>query len=109
MGREDEKLQTILTELRRRFEMLYGEQLVRMVLYGSQARGDAEESSDIDVLVVLDGPVVPCNEIARTEYIVADVSLNHDVVVTCVFVSKDQFEQERSPLLLNIRREGIAV
>ena len=50
---------TILAELRRRFDALYGERLLRMVLYGSQARGDAEPGSDIDVLVVLAGHVSP--------------------------------------------------
>jgi uncharacterized protein len=52
-----EKLATILAELRRHLEALYGPRLVHLVLYGSQARGDAEPSSDIDVLVVLQGPV----------------------------------------------------
>jgi hypothetical protein len=33
------KIQIILTELRHRFEALYGERLVRMVLFGSQALG----------------------------------------------------------------------
>ncbi|HKZ85609.1 MAG TPA: hypothetical protein VJ793_18380 [Anaerolineae bacterium] len=33
----NEQLKTILSELRRRFEALYGERLVRMVLFGSQA------------------------------------------------------------------------
>jgi len=39
---------------------------------------------------------------------VVDVSLENDVTVACVFVSEDQFENERSPLLMNVRREGIA-
>ena len=103
------KIQTILTELRRRFEALYGERLVRMVLFGSQARGDAELGSDIDVLVVLKGPVSPCEEIARTINDVADISLEYTEVIACIFVSEEQFEQERSPLLLNVRREGVAV
>jgi predicted nucleotidyltransferase len=71
----DPKIQTILTELRNRFEVLYGERLVRMVLFGSQARGDAEPSSDIDVLVVQKGPVAPRDEIARTSEIKAALSL----------------------------------
>jgi predicted nucleotidyltransferase len=103
------KLKTILTELRDRLDALYGERLVRLVLYGSQARGDAEPGSDIDVLVVLRGPVSPCEEIARTEYASAELSLKHDEVIACVFVSVDQYENERSPLLLNVLREGVPV
>jgi predicted nucleotidyltransferase len=105
----NDTLTTILTELRRRFEVLYGTRLVQMILFGSQARGDAERGSDIDVLVVLRGEVSPCDEIARTIEDVADVSLRHNEVVSCVFVSEEQFERERSPLLLNIRSEGVLI
>ena len=104
-----EKIQTILSELRRRFEALYGDRLVRMVLYGSQARGDAEPGSDIDVLVVLRGPVSPVEEIDRTLDDVAGVSLERDAVLACVFVSAEEYDRERSPLMLNVRREGVAV
>jgi Nucleotidyltransferase domain len=79
------------------------------MLFVSQARGDAEPGSDIDVLVVLRGEVSPCEEIGRTVEDVADVSLHHNEVVCCVFVSAEQFERERSPLLLNIRREGVPI
>jgi predicted nucleotidyltransferase len=77
------------------------------VLFGSQARGDVEPGSDIDVLVVLQGVVSPCEKIARTINDVADISLAYNEVVSCVFVSEEQFERERSPLLLNVRREGV--
>jgi predicted nucleotidyltransferase len=105
----NQKLHPILTELRNRFEALYGERLVRMVLFGSQARGGAEPGSDIDVLVVLKGTVSLCTEIARTINDVADISLRYTEVISCVFVSEEQFERERSPLLLNVRREGVAI
>jgi uncharacterized protein len=102
----DDKVTAILSELRRRFEVLYGERLVRMVLFGSQARGDAQPESDIDVLVVLRGQVNPGEEIARTGEVTAWLSLKHDVVISRVFTSADQFSSEQSPLLLNVRREG---
>ncbi len=105
----NDKSTTILAELRRRFGVLYSTRLVEMMLFGSQARGDAEPGSDIDVLVVLRGKVSPCEEIARTIENVADVSLHHNEVISCVFVSEEQFERERSPLLLNLRREGVPI
>jgi len=103
------RTERVLAELRRRFERLYGRRLVRMVLYGSRARGEDGEGSDIDVLVVLDGDVSPCEEIARTIDDVAALSLEHDEVITCVFVSEEAYEREKSPLLLNVQREGIPV
>lgn len=105
----DSTLRRILSELRRRLELRYGSRLVTLMLYGSHARTDAEPGSDIDVLVVLEGTVDPGAEIARTEYDVADISLADDVVITCLFVSREQFEREQSPLLINVRREGMAV
>ena len=77
------------------------------MLYGSRARGDAEEGSDLDVLVVLEGSVRPGQEIVRTGPDVAAVSLGHNVVIACMFVSGEQFESEQSPLLINVRREGV--
>jgi len=104
-----ERLQNLLAELRRRFEALYGPRLVRLMLFGSQARGEAEPGSDIDVLVVLEGPVRLGEEIRRSLDGVAELSLENNVVFSCVFVSRDRFENELSPLLINVRREGVSV
>ena len=102
-------LQPIVTELKERLKGLYGESLERVVLFGSQARGNAAEGSDIDVLVVLKGPVSPGKEISRTGEITASLSLRHDVVISCTFVSADRYETGKSPLILNVHREGVVV
>lgn len=105
----NEQLKLILADLRRRLQVLYGDRLVRLVLFGSQARGDAEPGSDIDVLVVLQGPVRPAEEIARTGEIRASLSLQHNVVISCAYVSAERYMREQSPLLMNVRREGVAI
>ncbi|MCC3404605.1 MAG: nucleotidyltransferase domain-containing protein [Microcoleus sp. PH2017_10_PVI_O_A] len=103
------KLQTILTQLRDQFELLYGDRLTQMVLYVSQARGDAEPDSDIDILVVLKGQVNSGEEIKRTSYIRADLSLQNDEVLSCLFMDEHRFANYNGPLLRNIRKEGIAL
>jgi predicted nucleotidyltransferase len=109
MGAMGEKVKSILAELRRRFEALYGDRLVAMILYGSQARGDAEPGSDIDVLVVLQGPVDSGAEITRTSEIVAGLSLEHGEAISCVFMDEHRFATRNGPLLRNVRKEGVAI
>jgi predicted nucleotidyltransferase len=104
-----ESLEKILAETRRSLEPLYGERLAQLVLFGSQARGNAVLGSDIDLLVVLRGPVDPGKEIARTSKVIASLSLKHDIVISCTFVSSERYSTEQSPLLLNVRREGVPV
>ena len=102
-------VKTIVKELRRRLERHYGQRLCKVILYGSQARGDAQAGSDIDVLVVLEGAVDAGAEIQATSPIAADLSLEHDQVVCSVFVSRDDFERGEWPLLMNVRAEGLAL
>jgi predicted nucleotidyltransferase len=100
---------SILDDLQGRFSQFYGDRLSRMVLYGSYARREADAGSDIDILVVLNGSVDPGTEIRRTGAITAALSLQYDVLISCLFVSAERFESEESPLLINVRREGIPI
>lgn len=102
-------IEPILAELRRQLELVYCDRLAHLLLFGSRARDDATETSDIDVLVVLKGEVRPGQEIDRVGDITADVSLMYDVVISCVFVSESRWVCEHSPLLMNVRRDGVFV
>ena len=103
------RVKSILAELRRGYEQIYGDRMVKLVLFGSQARGEAREDSDIDVLVVLKGPVEPAKERDRIGEFRAALCLEHGVVVACIYMSEEQYRQERSPLLVSVRREGMAL
>jgi len=103
------KLFSILNELRASFQSLYGERLLHLILFGSQARGDSTSESDIDVLVVLKGNVNPGEEIRRTGEISSFLSLEHEVVISCTFISSERYETEKSPLLLNVKNEGVII
>jgi predicted nucleotidyltransferase len=105
----NERLSTILNELRQALASIYCERLKQVILYGSQARGDAQLGSDIDVLIVLNGEVSPGEEIHRTGGVVSQLSLKYDVVISCLFMPTERYAHEQSPLLRNVRREGVAV
>lgn len=100
---------SILLRLKDSLESIYGPRLNRVILFGSYARGDADPYSDIDVLVVLKGLVRSGDEIARTGALVADLSLQTDNVITCVFMDEDRYLHRAGPLLRNIKREGIVI
>ena len=103
------KLQSILGRLRGELTQILGDQLVSVILYGSQARRQAHPGSDIDVLVVVQDDSNYGDLIRRTSEVVAALSLQHDVVISRAFVSRERYEQEQTPFLLNVRREGVAV
>ncbi len=103
------RIRGILAELKLLLSQLYGERLDQIILYGSQARGDARPDSDIDVLIVLKGKVNPWQEIIRSGSITSDISLRCDVVITTMFVSPEEYDHLEEPYLNNVRREGITI
>lgn len=105
----NDQIKTIVSEFRQRLQQLYGERLEQVILFGSQARGDAVEGSDVDVMIVLKGEVNVGDEISRTSQICSELSLAHDVALSRIFTSAERFAQGRSPLLLNVHREGVLV
>jgi predicted nucleotidyltransferase len=104
-----DRVRVILDRLRRELEALYGSRLVRVVLYGSQARNDASPASDIDVLVVLRDAVHPAEEIEQTLGIVSELSMDFDQLVSCFFLAEEYFVRRNGAFLRNVKREGIAV
>lgn len=100
-------LQVIIQRLKKELVVLYGDSLVELNLFGSYARGDQEVESDIDILVVLQSMTNPGEEIKRTGKIIAALSLDYDVVISCIFMSQADYQNWNTILLHNIRKEGV--
>ena len=96
-----------LKELQQSLEQIYGEQLRGIYLYGSYARGDFHPDSDVDVLIVLDGEVKPTQEIDRINHQVANICLDHNILIATFPVSEKWFKERKSPFFENVRQEGV--
>ena len=84
---------------------------VELWIFGSVARGDYHEHSDVDVLVVLPVPV----NIAVEEQVfdmAYDIELEYGLVIGTIVYSRDFWYSDRAavmPLYKNIQREGLFV
>ena len=99
----------ILMPLREYLKQEYQGRFNQAILFGSQARGEAIAASDIDVLIVLEDPVNASEEIERTSQFIARLCLEHNLLISRIFMPRSRFETENSPLLRNIRADGIVL
>jgi uncharacterized protein len=102
-------IRTILKKLKDELTQIYGERLDHIILYGSRARGDARDDSDIDILIVLKDEFNYSEMLRLSSNLTASLSLEHDVVISRAFVSKKEFKNRQTPFLMNVRREGMQV
>lgn len=96
-----------LAEARLALSRLYGDRLVRAVLYGSYARGEAHSESDIDVLVVLRDPVDDYPEIKRLVDISMDLWERFGVDLHLMPFSASRYLDSAHPLMMNVHDEGV--
>jgi predicted nucleotidyltransferase len=104
-----DEIVTITQRLRESLQERYGAAVEAVILYGSYARGEATEDSDIDLLVVVDDRLDPWKVRDSLDDFLLDVLLNTDRVVSVIVAPKEHYEQYQSPFAVNVRREGILV
>ena len=87
---------------------LYGTTLDRIVLYGSYARGEASEESDVDIALILRRPETEKKHAAMTD-IVVDYELECGKTLSVITIDKRQYSswRETLPFYTNMEKEGI--
>ncbi len=99
----------ILEEFKAELKNLYGNKLKYIILYGSYARGEENEDSDIDLAIILKGNIKPFEEIDRMTEIACNIDLNYNILLSIHPVSEEDYNSRITPLLVNIREEGVRV
>jgi predicted nucleotidyltransferase len=106
MDSETRTLEDVIRELDGGLRELYGERYRGLVLYGSHARGEAYEGSDVDLLLLLEGQVQVGTEIRSSSDLGASLSLESGRVLSLIPVSLEDYRASSDPYLVNARREG---
>lgn len=90
----------------------YGDKLIGVYLYGSYARGDFDDTSDIDYAAIVEGERVELDKKLKLVYDeLFEVGYEYDLIVSPVVIPYDEFEnmKEILPYYRNIWNEGVTI
>ena len=83
-------------------------ELIDFKVYGSKARGDEDEFSDLDVFIEVASLDQQTNDLISD--IAWEVGLENSIVISPLVFTEDEIENSPlrvSPILINIKEEGI--
>ena len=106
----NEKTDTLLKTIYEKAKTVFGDKLKDVYLYGSYARGDYNENSDIDFLITVDADndeISSCRN--RISKISSRLSLEYDLTFSVTVKPLEQFNRYSSilPYYQNVLKEGI--
>jgi len=104
---EDERFEQ-LKELRSRLENLLGREPFKMVLFGSRARGDYHDDSDVDVAILVRGLTREMKKRILEE--VAEFEIEHLLPISALILSENEFnhlKMRERRIAIDIEREGV--
>jgi predicted nucleotidyltransferase len=80
-----------------------------LILYGSYARGNNREDSDMDILVLIDKDRVTFDDQKRIGYPLYDISMDNNIHISPKVFSRKAWETKYriTPFYKNVTREGI--
>lgn len=102
------KARAIVAELKVRLQELYGTRLRGVYLYGSYARNEQDDESDLDILIVLDAIPHYRGEINRTSIVIGGMSARYGLTLSRVFVSERDWARAENSFVRAAKQESLA-
>jgi uncharacterized protein len=96
----------ILIKFRAALAEMYGDQLERVVLYGSRARGDAQPDSDYDIAVFIKEPSTFTEDSERLAAISTDILFDSGAVISATPFPAGAY-RDRTGFMNELRRDGL--
>ena len=103
------QIKKIVEETQNELKKIYNDRFKGLILFGSYARGDYGEGSDIDLALLVEEAQDSITERKKFFPVTSRISLKYDTVVSVIPFDINEFHQKRTPLVLNINKEGIKI
>ena len=107
-----ESIHDILVLLEQNVKKIMGESLSRLLVYGSYARGDYTENSDVDIMVLTSLPEDKIEPVEDSLYDVAyDILMEYGIQISVIVKNEEHFKYWLGalPFYDNVEREGIEI
>jgi predicted nucleotidyltransferase len=101
------RVQDVLAQVRPRLQEVFGARLHNVVLYGSEARGEAMPDSDIDLMVLLAGPISLMRDIETIVHALYPLQLEIDRPIHAIPVKQESFDAGDYRLYRAVKAEGV--
>ena len=97
----------LLSRIKGLLQPAFGERWVGLILYGSEARGESQPDSDIDLLVILRNQVNHDQDMRTCIDVLYPLVLELGRPIHAMPVDVSVYEAQEFPLYRNARKEGI--
>lgn len=97
----------IRKEIKSRLEAAFQERLEGILVFGSEARGEAGPDSDLDLMVLLQGPIRLGKDLEIIVDALYPVQLELEAPIHAIPVARESFETGSFALYRNARQEGV--
>ena len=100
-----ENIRNIIYRFSQELRRILGDKLTKIIVYGSYARGDFRENSDIDIMIL----VKMSDEEIRL--VKNDIEINTGIEFSPIIKNEDQYEYwiDTLPFYRNVRDEGVVI